>query len=104
MSSGNHPGGKARSVHKADNLTAICEPVYQDKCGSPYAPFRGWLSENTDPPGGRLSRRVVDTVFSKFVCFLLCPSGILKTRNTTYRRLVIFLSSRDGEDILCWVP
>jgi hypothetical protein len=27
MSTRNFPGGKARSVHKADNLTAICETI-----------------------------------------------------------------------------
>jgi hypothetical protein len=27
MSTRNLPGGKGRPVHKADNLTAICEPI-----------------------------------------------------------------------------
>jgi hypothetical protein len=27
MSTGNLPGGKARPARKADNLTAICEPI-----------------------------------------------------------------------------
>jgi hypothetical protein len=27
MSIRNLPGGKGRSLHKADNLTAICEPI-----------------------------------------------------------------------------
>jgi hypothetical protein len=27
MSTSNFPGGKGRPVHKADNLTAICEPI-----------------------------------------------------------------------------
>jgi hypothetical protein len=27
MSTRNLPGGKGRQVHKADNLTAICEPI-----------------------------------------------------------------------------
>jgi hypothetical protein len=27
MSTGIHPGGKGRPVRKADNLTAICEPI-----------------------------------------------------------------------------
>jgi hypothetical protein len=27
MSAGNIPGGKGRSTRKADNLTAICEPI-----------------------------------------------------------------------------
>jgi hypothetical protein len=27
MSTGNLPGGKGRPVSKADNLTAICEPI-----------------------------------------------------------------------------
>jgi hypothetical protein len=27
MSNRNIPGGKGRSAHKADNLTAICEPI-----------------------------------------------------------------------------
>jgi hypothetical protein len=27
MSTTNLPGGKAQSVYKADNLTAICEPI-----------------------------------------------------------------------------
>jgi hypothetical protein len=27
MSTGNLPGGEGRLAHKADNLTAICEPI-----------------------------------------------------------------------------
>jgi hypothetical protein len=27
MSTSNLPGGKGRPAHKADNLTAICEPI-----------------------------------------------------------------------------
>jgi hypothetical protein len=27
MSTGRFPGGKARSVRRTDNLTAICEPI-----------------------------------------------------------------------------
>jgi hypothetical protein len=27
MSTRNPPGGKGRPAHKADNLTAICEPI-----------------------------------------------------------------------------
>jgi hypothetical protein len=29
MSARNLPGGKGRPVHKADSLTAICEPIVQ---------------------------------------------------------------------------
>jgi hypothetical protein len=43
MSARNLPGGKGRPACKADNLTAICEPTAQRKCGSlaasqPYGP------------------------------------------------------------------
>jgi hypothetical protein len=34
MSTRNLPGGKGRPVRKADNLTAICEPIVLRKCGS----------------------------------------------------------------------
>jgi hypothetical protein len=42
ISTKSHPGGKARSARKSDNLTAICEPL-SAKCGSlnishPYGP------------------------------------------------------------------
>jgi hypothetical protein len=44
MSTRNLPGGKGRPVHKAHNLTAICQPIVW-KCGSidvsqPYGPPR----------------------------------------------------------------
>jgi hypothetical protein len=35
MSSRNLPGGKGRPARKADNLTAMYEPIVQRKCGSP---------------------------------------------------------------------
>jgi hypothetical protein len=28
MSNRNHPGGEGRLVHKYDDLTAICEPIF----------------------------------------------------------------------------
>jgi hypothetical protein len=34
MSTMNLPGSKGRPVRKADNLTAISEPIVVDKCGS----------------------------------------------------------------------
>jgi hypothetical protein len=34
MSTRNLPGGKGRSAHKADNLTAICVSRLSRKCGS----------------------------------------------------------------------
>jgi hypothetical protein len=34
MSTMNLPGGKGRPVRKADNLTAICEPIVYTKYGS----------------------------------------------------------------------
>jgi hypothetical protein len=45
MSSRNLPGGKGRPARRADNLTAICEPIVYTKCGSldvsqPYGPSR----------------------------------------------------------------
>jgi hypothetical protein len=45
MSTRNVPGGKGRPARKADNLTAICEPIAQRKCGNldvsqPYGPSR----------------------------------------------------------------
>jgi hypothetical protein len=45
MSTGNLPGGKARPARKADNITAICEPIVYRKCWSldlshPYGPSR----------------------------------------------------------------
>jgi hypothetical protein len=45
MSTRNLPGGKGRLARKADNLTAICEPIALRKCGSldvsqPYWPPR----------------------------------------------------------------
>jgi hypothetical protein len=45
MSTTNHPGGKGRPQHKADNLTAICEPTIYRKCrgldvSQPYGPPR----------------------------------------------------------------
>jgi hypothetical protein len=38
-------GGKMRPARTADNLTAICEPIVETKCGSldvsqPYGPSR----------------------------------------------------------------
>jgi hypothetical protein len=43
MSTRNIPGGKGRPAPKADNFTAICEPIVWTKCGSldvplPYGP------------------------------------------------------------------
>jgi hypothetical protein len=45
MSTKNVPGGKGRPARKADNLTAICEPIVYTKYGSldvsqPYVPSR----------------------------------------------------------------
>jgi hypothetical protein len=45
MSTRNLPGGKGRPAPKADNLTAICEPIIYRKYGSldvpqPYGPSR----------------------------------------------------------------
>jgi hypothetical protein len=45
MLSRNLPGGKGRPAHRADKLTAICEPIVYIKCGSldvsqPYGPSR----------------------------------------------------------------
>jgi hypothetical protein len=45
ISTRNLPGGKGRPTHRADNLTAICEPIVETKCGSldvsqPYGPSR----------------------------------------------------------------
>jgi hypothetical protein len=34
MSTRDLPGGKGKPAHKADNLTAICEPIAYRKCGS----------------------------------------------------------------------
>jgi hypothetical protein len=34
MNTRNLPEGKGRPARKADNLTAICEPTVQRKCGS----------------------------------------------------------------------
>jgi hypothetical protein len=36
MSTRNCPEGKGRPALKADNLTAICEPVFYSKCGRLY--------------------------------------------------------------------
>jgi hypothetical protein len=43
MSTRNLPEGKGRPMCKADNLTAICEPIVERKCGildvsQPYGP------------------------------------------------------------------
>jgi hypothetical protein len=35
MSTRNLSGGKGRPVHKADNLTAICEPIVSQPYGPP---------------------------------------------------------------------
>jgi hypothetical protein len=45
ISTRNLPGGKGRPARRADNLTAICEPIVLTKCGSlevsqPYGPPR----------------------------------------------------------------
>jgi hypothetical protein len=45
MSTRNIPVGKGRPAHKADKLTAICEPIVWTKCMSldvlqPYGPPR----------------------------------------------------------------
>jgi hypothetical protein len=45
MSTRNLPGEEGLPVHKADKLTAICEPIVYRKCGSlddsqPYGPSR----------------------------------------------------------------
>jgi hypothetical protein len=45
MTTSNLPGGKERPARKADNLTAVCEPIIETKCGSldvsqPYGPSR----------------------------------------------------------------
>jgi hypothetical protein len=45
MSTRNLPGGEVWLALKADNLTAICEPIVYRKCGSldvsqPYGPSR----------------------------------------------------------------
>jgi hypothetical protein len=34
MSTRNLPGGKGRPAHKADNLTAICEPIVLENVGA----------------------------------------------------------------------
>jgi hypothetical protein len=46
MSTRNLPGGKGRPVRRAENLTAMCEPIVWRKCGTlnvsqPYGP--PWL-------------------------------------------------------------
>jgi hypothetical protein len=47
MSTRNIPGGKGRPVHKAENLTAICEPiVYKMWEPNPmglHSPLQGYL-------------------------------------------------------------
>jgi hypothetical protein len=43
MSTRNFPGDKARMAHKADNITAICEPIVLE-ISQPYVrpqPIRG---------------------------------------------------------------
>jgi hypothetical protein len=45
MSTRNVHGGKGRPARKADNLTAVCEPIIQRKSGNldvsqPYGPSR----------------------------------------------------------------
>jgi hypothetical protein len=44
MSTMNIPGSEGRPAHKADNLTAICEPiVYKNVGASTSGPLQGYL-------------------------------------------------------------
>jgi hypothetical protein len=71
MSTRNFPGGKGRPARKADNLTALCEPITQ-KMWKPRRLTTLWASQ---PVTGIALPLSLPLVVSRISCSALCVFG-----------------------------